>query len=270
MIEFSVVIAVYNGDVPSYFEEALNSLLTQDLLPKEIIIVRNGPLDKSFDSVFESALKEKRIRVVNISTNKGPGVGRHVGIVRAKTPLVAIMDADDIAARDRFSKQVQCFDNGSVDFVGGIIEEFSKLPGDIKRLRIVPKSHNEISKLGRWRYPMNHVTLMFLRESYINIGGYGAYKVLEDYDLFHRAIMGGLRFQNLDSLLVYVRSGSDLIGRRSGLAYLTLELRLLDRMRRSGYLNLHRWLLNVLIRCGVRLLPQYLLTKVYDVVRVKR
>ena len=49
---------VYYKEKPLFFEQALDSILNQTLLPDEIVIVKDGPLTKELDAVIEKYISK--------------------------------------------------------------------------------------------------------------------------------------------------------------------------------------------------------------------
>lgn len=267
MNNFSVVMAVHDGDSPDDFIIAVRSVFDQTLEPDEVVVVVDGPLSQKFDSALASICNYRNLRFEFLAGKSGPGVARHAGILTVKSEFVAIMDADDISTNNRFMEQVTCFENPNIDCVGGVIEEFQDTPGDLKRLRRVPLHHQKILNAGRWRYPLNHVTIMMRLRAYLKAGGYSPMKSLEDYDLFHRLLISGARFLNIESTIVLVRTGDKLIQRRRGLSYLIEEFLLLNRMRKSNYLRSYHWFLCAFFRAILRILPGFLVAFIYRFLR---
>ena len=89
--DISVVIPLYNK--AAEIARALNSVLGQSLLPREIIVVDDGSTDGGGAVVegFASPL----IRLIR-QENRGVSVARNVGIEAAATKWVALLDGDDV------------------------------------------------------------------------------------------------------------------------------------------------------------------------------
>lgn len=270
MNNFTAIISVYKNDNPVYFEEAVNSILAQTLPPSELIISIDGPLTPQLNSSILKFSRHHFVKILRLSVNKGPGASRHKAILSATHDLIAVMDSDDISVNFRFCQQINYLNNSSVDIVGGFIEEFIKIPGDLPSIRVVPRDHENIVHLSKWRSPMNNVTIMFRKKSYLMAGGYGDLRYLEDYDLFYRMILSGAKFANIQEVLVYVRVGETIALRRRGMQYLRTELGLIWLMRRAGFLKFWQWLLNSVIRILVRLMPVFVLKFVYKFLRNKK
>lgn len=263
MEPFTVVMSLYRSDDPAQFRAAFDSLLAQTVLPDEIILVVDGPVGDSLEPEIATAEARALTRVIRLPENRGLGAARHMAIEAARNDVIAVMDADDIAVPERFALQISALARGDADLVGGYIEEFDVVPGDAGRIRLVPIGHDDIVAFGRWRQPVNHVTIMFRRKAYRTAGGYRPVRSVEDFDLLARMLVSGARFANVPSVLVHVRSGHEMYRRRGGITYLGRELALLRRMLKNGYLSPAQFVGNVTIRVALRLLPSSLLGVVY-------
>jgi glycosyltransferase involved in cell wall biosynthesis len=264
-LQFSVVVSVYELDSPIFFRQALESVLNQTLLPKEVVIVVDGIIDKELDSVICFYEKERIFRVERLPKNIGLGPSRHKAILSTTTQIIAVMDADDICVSDRFESQISAINSMNVDVVGGVIAEFEHTIDIIDRIRDVPCSHNEIVDRGRFISPINHVTIMFRKEAYFLTKGYSGFRKLEDYDLYHNMINSGLKLLNLSKVLVYVRVSNEQYIRRHGLMYLLEEIKLHYDMYKTGYINLLILFFNIIVRVPTRLMPVTLLRMVVKI-----
>ena len=268
----SVVMATYSGDQPDFFRAAGQSVLKQTCPPDEMILVVDGPIGLELEEQVKQLMSLGPVRVIRNQTNLGRGGARHVGILAAKYSLVALMDADDISLSDRFEKQLAVFSfQKHVDVVGGIIQEFDLVVEDASKTRVVPENHEQINKWALWRSPMNNVTIMFRRSSYLAVGGYHCDMVAnEDYELFVRMLQKGFQFYNLQDLLVYVRTGPSMIERRGCISFVRTETVMLWRIYRSGFLSFPRFLLCWFVRVSIRLMPSMIRKIIYtDILRRK-
>ena len=250
---FSVVISVYRGDHPVHFRQAFDSILTQNTAAQEIILAVDGPIGDELSKAVTHCGEQPSVKVLWLKENVGRGAARHQAILATSTSIVAVMDSDDICTPNRFELELNAM--GSADVVGGYIAEFEEIASAPRRIRKVPLSHEEIVKRGRWLLPFNHVTIMFSKEAYLRVGGYRSLKKVEDYDLFHRMVSGGLKFVNIPEVVVLVRTSQAQYSRRQGLAYFREEILLYNNMLTSGYIGRGEWWRNVLIRTMVRFMP---------------
>jgi glycosyltransferase involved in cell wall biosynthesis len=93
MILFSVVIPVFNKE--SSIARALDSVLSQALLPEEVIVINDGSTDDTFKVINNYLHKNKKIIKVVDQNNQGVSIARNNGISIAKNNYIALLDADD-------------------------------------------------------------------------------------------------------------------------------------------------------------------------------
>lgn len=220
--KFSVLMSVYIKERPEYLQASLNSLVKQTVLPSEIVLVEDGPLSDELNQVVEKfdEAYPKLFRIKKLSKNKGLGKALNIGLLACENELVARMDSDDIAVENRFAIQLTTMIREGLDIYGGQIIEFTN---DIKNTlakRIVPLQNNKIIKFAHKRNPFNHMTVMFKKSKIQMLGSYRTKPGYEDYDLWVRAIIAGLKLKNDPGILVYVRAGEDMVNRRGGIDYI--------------------------------------------------
>lgn len=254
---YSVLMSIYNKEVVENLQEALNSILFQTIPPSEIIIVKDGKLNKKLEETLENYRKKysKIIKIVGYSCNKGLGYALNFGLQYCSNKLVARMDTDDIAEPFRCELQLECFNkNRNLDIVGGIIEEFIDDTKNIIGRRDVPKSNEEIILYMGKRCPFNHMTVMFKKESVLKAGGYKDLFWDEDYYLWIRMREIGCKFLNLNKTLVKVRVDNETYKRRGGINYFRSEKYLQDYMLSKKMIGNIQYYQNILLRIILQVL----------------
>lgn len=266
MSKFSVLMSVYRREQPQFLREALESLFCQTRLPDEVVLVKDGPLTEELEAViadFSNRFGE-RLHLLPLAENVGLGRALNAGLSACRYELVARMDSDDISAPDRFEKLMNAMaEYPEVDVMGSWIDEFATNPEEVISVRKTPEHHAEICKLATSRSPMNHVSVLFRKESVLRVGGYQHFYLLEDYYLWCRMIAAGARFANLSEPLVHVRCGEDMFRRRGGWRYAQSEYRLFRYMYQNGMIGLGRFLFNASARFVVRISPTWFRQWVY-------
>lgn len=253
MKQFSVSMCVYGGDHPAWFSAAVDSIVNQTVKPDEIVIVVDGPVPDELGAVLARYEEKPTFKIIRLPENHGHGYARRIGLQSCSFDLVALMDADDISLPDRFEKQLPYFD-GEVDIVGGNIAEFVGEPTNIVGRRIVPSDDGQIKAYLKKRCPMNQVTVMFKKSAVEQVGGYIDWYCEEDYYLWLRMFLAGMRFANVPDILVNVRVGEEMYGRRGGLKYFKSEAKLQTYMLKHRVIGLGRYLLNVAERFVIQIL----------------
>lgn len=263
--KFSVVVSVYYQDDPVWLKRALDSIINQTVIPDEIILVVDGTIGDNLKKTINSYSKLNLLKIIRLKVNRGLGYSRHKAILHSNYGLIAFMDADDISVTNRFEQQLQIFKKMKVDVVGGLIEEFGKDSSDSSLIRHLPQKHKDIVSFGKWRNPVNHVTVMLKKDAYFKVGGYKPIRDVEDYDLFVRMIQNGSKFYNLQYVLVLVRGGDSYYSRRGGKNILSSEISLFLKMHKTGYLSKKQMIINIFIRIFTRHLPSKIMIKLYKI-----
>jgi hypothetical protein len=145
-----------------------------------------------------------------------------------------------------------------------LVEEFIDNPHDSGAVRLVPENHDEIFDYGKWRQPVNHVSVVFTKSVYDRVGGYLPIRFHEDYDFLVRLLVSGVQFYNVQDILVHVRIGNNMINRRAGLGYLNSEIRLFYKMYLLSYISIGCLIANILTRILFRFMPKVVMVFVYS------
>lgn len=267
-MDFSVLMSVYNGDKPRYLELALRSILQdQELLPSEVILVIDGPVDKSLRDVIQYWLDSSsvQINVVDKSVNEGLACALNDGLALCSYDLVCRMDADDISLPERFSRQISYMvDNPDVDVLGALISEFDD-GGEEIAVRSVPQSHAEIIQFAKGRNPISHPVACFRKSKVLDVGGYPLVYP-EDYLLWVNMLMSGAKFHNLPIILLRMRTGVAFIERR-GKLFLKGEIASYLYMYRKGFISRFELIKYSFGRALVRLAPAKFKVWMYKIAR---
>lgn len=245
----TVIMPVYNA-MP-FLPAAVESILGQSLADFEFIIVDDGSTDGSSD--YLATLKDERVRVMR-QENRGQGHARNVAFQNVHTPLVALMDADDISHPLRLEKQARFLREHQAIGLVGTGFQYIGANGRKGLSPPLPGSHDEImGHLLKTRHALVNATIMARTHIVREAGGYRIEGFGEDWDFFLR--MGErTRLANLGETLFYYRvnlksstyerfhemrlrfghSVHCAERRRQGLPELDLEAFMAERRRRSA------------------------------------
>jgi len=259
MKPFSIITSVYKNDKPDYVRVALDSMLVeQSVKPTEIVLVRDGLVPVTLEAVlneYETRYPDV-FKIIRLEQNGGLGNALKLGVENAKYDIIARMDSDDICLSNRFELQLKYMElHPNVDIIGGQMTEFIDTPDNIIGKRIVPCTSDEIYNFMKNRCALNHVTVMFRKETVLKAGNYQDWFWNEDYYLWVRMMMNKCVFANLSDVLVNVRSGADQYARRGGRRYyesekgikkLQLENRMISKKEYIYYVA-QRYILQILM-----------------------
>ena len=258
---FSVLMSLYYKENPEYLKESLSSVFNQTVKPNQIVIVKDGPLTEELDCVlndYVTALPEL-YTIVPLEKNQGLGLALREGILHCKYELVARMDTDDIARRDRFELQLKEFEkDNSLDICGSHVLEFEGTIDNIVAKRTVPLDDGDIKKYQKRRDAFNHPSVMYKKSKVLEAGNYQNCLLMEDTYLWVNMFLHGAKGKNIDDFLLYFRVGKDMFERRGGWSYYKKYKQGRKKVYKTGYISWwdYRWTL--MVQFIVALMPNKL------------
>ena len=164
----SVLMTIYNA--APFLRESIDSLMAQSFSNWELIAIENGSKDES--SAILAGYKDPRIRVFSFPKNIGRTPALEFAFNQAKGQYIAVLDADDVAYPQRFSRQVEFLDNNpETVLVGSWVKQIDQKGRVFKTWEPPSDSHEPHECLG-WIDPIVNSSAMFRRETAVAAGGY--------------------------------------------------------------------------------------------------
>lgn len=197
----SVVMPVHNAG--GYLDSAVRSILDQSLADFEFVILDDGSTDGSLERLRAWARSDGRIRLIENRTRSGAAASSNRVTRAASAPLIARMDADDIAEPKRLERQASVL-AGHPDavMVGALAVT---IDGCGRQVR--PADYGRLVRRSAFA-PFSHSTAMFRKEAFERAGGYReAAEKWEDVDLFLRMAAEGPILVLAEPLLRYRQTG---------------------------------------------------------------
>lgn len=181
----SVVMPVYNAS--RWLRDALDSVLHQTFAALELIAIDDGSNDGSPQLLEAAARADPRVRVVR-QPHQGIVAAMNHGLAEARAPLMARLDADDLAHVTRLERQAEFLrQHPEVGIVGAWAIEIDEA-GRVRGRRTPEADPRALKQLLRRTNPMIHSAVMARTELMRRLGGYRpAFQTAEDYDLWCRA-----------------------------------------------------------------------------------
>ncbi|MCI4643579.1 MAG: glycosyltransferase family 2 protein [Hyphomonadaceae bacterium] len=206
----TVIIPVFRA--AGFIQGAIDSVLAQTV-PCNLILVDDASPDDTVRVIREYAGHDPRVRILEQGRNQGPAAARNRAIAECETEWVALLDADDRMAPDRLEHMLALADGHDWDFIAD----------DLLR---VQDWNNLAAGRRHWRDEdvgaLDLSLEMFVRENLLEFCGQGrelgfikplmrrdvlvrhnlAYdedmRLGEDFDLYARALLAGVRFGMVD------------------------------------------------------------------------
>lgn len=211
MSNYGVVIPAFNA--AATIAETLRSVLEQTIAAEEILVVDDGSTDDTAELVLAMGDPVRLLR----QDNAGPGKATTAGIMVLSTPLVAMLDSDDLWLPHKIERQLAHLDRSP---------QISGVFGHIRNFRDNRPEEPTSPPVPGW----SRSTMMFRREMLEAVG-----PILdpegrrgEMIDWIARAREAGFRLDMIDEVLALrrIRPGSLSYGR--------------DPARDRGYLEVAR------------------------------
>lgn len=181
----SVIMPAYNAEI--FVERAIESILHQTFQDFELIIINDASNDRTLSLIKKYAKKDKRIRIINNKFNLQIAASLNKSISKARSNIIARMDADDISGLERLGIQYEYLKkNPDVVIIGTDIAIIDVQGNSISK-REYPSSSKDLKRL-MFRYsPFAHPVVMFRKDVFEECGGYDIKMVpCEDIDLWFK------------------------------------------------------------------------------------
>jgi len=212
--DVSVVMGVYNG--ADTLDETMQSILTQEGVDFEFIVVDDGSMDSSSEILDGYARRDARVRVLH-QDNAGLTHSLISGCAAARGQYIARQDAGDRSLPERLKLQKALLDEHDdcvlvscwTSWVGPNGEELFVTKGrgsTCQPTDIIAPTETWGTRDG----PTSHPSVMFRRSVYEMVGGYrSAFRFGQDWDLWYRLAERG-KFATIEQSLVQclISSGS--------------------------------------------------------------
>lgn len=267
MEKFSVLMSVYYKEKPEFFDLSLESnLIKQTLPPNEVVLVCDGELTQDLEAVigkyrklFPNVLKVYR------KENGGLGKALNFGLPKCSYPLVARSDSDDVCTADRFEKQVRFMEaHPEIGIISSYIDEFSEDWAKPTHVKTLPLTHEELYEMAKFRNPLNHMSVMMRKDDVMRIGSYRHIPYIEDYELWVRAMIHGIRIANIGDVLVHARTGNGMVQRRGTKKYIKSWHMMNKDMIKAGMIGYGTYVRNMLSITAFVFMPVWIKSFLYS------
>lgn len=186
--EVSVVMSVYNGE--KHLRGTIDSVLSQEGVEFEFIIVNDGSTDTTPDILEHYAAHDRRIRLIH-QRNQGLTVALINGCAIARGKFIARQDCGDISLPSRLAAQAENLSKKSNASIVSCGVRTVTREGHLLHENIPPQEGATegllATDLASVRGPAHHGCTMFPRHLYETVGGYRKeFYFAQDLDLWSR------------------------------------------------------------------------------------
>lgn len=236
----SVVMPCFNA--ADTLPEALESLTGQTLVDFELIAVDDGSNDATASILKQWAVMDARIRPI-FQPHSGIVVALNNGWHACQSPLIARMDADDLACPERLERQVAFLDmNPEIGVVGCRVKGYPQEEVRQGFMIYLDWQNSLLTDVDIRREmfvesPLAHPSVVIRQEWLSRVGGYQDHGWPEDYDLWLRLYLAGARFAKLPEFLLHWREHPQRLTRQDSRYSLENFLRLKAHYLARGPLN---------------------------------
>lgn len=200
----SFVIPAYNAE--RWLSKAIWSCRNQTIKQIEIIVIDDCSTDWTYQIAKKHVMEDNRVKVFRLEKNVGRSAARNFGNNQANSKYILVLDADDMASRNRAKDTLTAFELKKADLVFGsffFIDSIGKTHGKITARAFDP----EESKTTKLNY-ICHSTMAYTKDlatsirypedQYSTLG-------LDDWKFQWEAYKSGAKFAHVRSPLAYYR-----------------------------------------------------------------
>lgn len=200
-MKVSILIPSYN--YARYLPMALDSILKQTFQDFEVIIIDDGSIDNTEETV-KPYLRNYKFSYFRLE-NGGQAKALNYGLKLAKGKYIAFLDSDDIWFENKLSRQTQILDNNPL--VGLCYTNMAYMDYTGKTYDPIIKKHSETNSpenLLMDCYIKSPSSVMVRRSVFENVGNFREIMVCHDHDMWVRCIEK-TRFYYIEEALVGYR-----------------------------------------------------------------
>jgi glycosyltransferase involved in cell wall biosynthesis len=202
--------AAYNAEL--FIRDSILSIQGQTYPHWELIVVDDGSTDSTVDIVSELARHDTRISCIR-QANARQNIARNNGLRHARYPWVAFCDADDLWHPEKLSRQLEHAKDSGAQLV---FSSYRVIDDAGRESKVLKRKAQPLQGLSGLRIlldsnPILLSSVMVRKESILQEGGFGEDPALppaEDYHMWLRLLLAGLRFYRSGEVLVDYRRHS--------------------------------------------------------------
>ncbi|HVD37629.1 MAG TPA: glycosyltransferase, partial [Solirubrobacterales bacterium] len=230
----SVLMPVRDG--ARFLVEAVESVLAQSFSDLELVVVDDGSTDSTPRLLEQIAGRDSRLVVHRRRPGRNLAEVLNLAAELSRAPLLARLDADDVALPERLRLQVEFLDaHPEVALLGGQALMIDEAGRDFGRAEY-PQHDDELRQDLQAGNPFVHPAVAMRRQAFEAVGGYRVnFDYAEDLDLWLR-LAEGRKIANLADVVVKYRihGGQQTVRKQDEQALYALAARASAKVREAG------------------------------------
>jgi len=195
----SIIMNCFNGE--RYLKQSLRSVLKQTYKNLEIIIIYDDNNKKDLIYIKKIQKTDSRIKLLINKNNIGAGLSRNRGIKISKGKFLAFLDADDFWHKDKIEKQINFMHSNNY-----LISHTTYLILNNNRI-VATRAAKNFYILDELIYScdIGLSSVIIKKKVFSNKIKFSNLKTKEDYVLWLKILLKGIKIGGLDEKLVYWR-----------------------------------------------------------------
>nr|WP_238787546.1 glycoside hydrolase family 99-like domain-containing protein [Thiospirillum jenense] len=188
--EISVVLPVYNGS--AWLTAALDSLVNQTVLPRELVIINDGSTDESQVLIDQWIAAHLQLPTRSMyRDNQGAHAAINTGVALSRSAVITIINQDDVFHPQRLERLLTIMQNKRNAFVFSMVEVLNDAANDAglemaqSIAHLYSAAHNRPTLLHAFLSSNLTVTTgnhCFTQDLFIKNGGYKHLRYCHDWD----------------------------------------------------------------------------------------
>lgn len=180
--QVSVIIPAYNA--AAFLDRAIDSVLAQEGITFEILIVNNNSTDNTVKIATAYASKYPECIAVIDEATPGASAARNCGLKAARGDWIQFLDADDVLLPGKFVRQLQLIKSGA-NWLLGTIRLRSVSGREVDAIPLIDHWSGMLTYTGMGHLDAN----LFRKKALLAIGGFNEkYLQCNDFELFLRML----------------------------------------------------------------------------------
>lgn len=201
----SFVIPAHNAEC--WIAKSINSCLNQSVKQIEVVVVNDASTDDTRVIIDKIAESDKRVVPIHLDKNGGSANARNIGNAKASGPIILVLDADDLAMRNRVKDTLAFFELRKPDVVWGSFFEINSL--GLVGVKVTAEGFRpELQKQAKLNF-ICHSTMAYRKGVTLNVpydtGEYGKLVIYDwkfQWDCFNK----GYSMKHIKNPLSYYRN----------------------------------------------------------------